>query len=191
MPDEAEAGGLLALILLQHSRRDARVDAAGRLVPLDEQDRTRWRRDEIDEGLETLDRVLRRGPAGRYTIQAAIAACHARAAEPAQTDWRAIADLYSDLAALVPSPVVELNRAVAVAMAGDPEAGLEIVDILRAGGALGDYYLLAATRADFLRRLGRTDEAAAEYRAALTAAGTDAERRYLERRLTEVTGARA
>ncbi len=187
MPDEPEATGLLALLLLQHSRRDARVDGSGRLAPLDEQDRTQWHHTEIEEGLDQLDRALRRRHAGPYQVQAAIAACHARASVASETDWVEIAGLYGALAQLVPSPVVELNRAVAIAMADGPAAGLAIVDQLGATAAFDGYHLFAATRADFLRRLGRDAEAADQYRVALAGAGTDAERRYLERRLAEVT----
>ena len=185
MPDEPEALGLLALLLLQDSRRVARVDDAGDLVPLDEQDRTRWDHEEIREGLAILDRALRRGRPGAYQVQAAIAACHASAAHADETDWREIALLYRELARYVPSPIVELNRAVAVAMADGPEAGLVLVDELDASGRLAGYHLLPATRADLLRRLDRRSEAAAAYRAALELSTTDAERRYLRRRLEE------
>ncbi|HEY1738252.1 MAG TPA: RNA polymerase sigma factor [Acidimicrobiia bacterium] len=187
MPDEPEATGLLALLVLQHSRRDARVGARGELIPLEEQDRTRWHHHEIAEGLTLLDDALRRRHAGRYQIQAAIAACHARARDAADTDWVEIAGLYGELAKVSPSPVIELNRAVAIAMADGPAAGLAIVDALRASDALAGYYLVPATRADFLRRLGRTDDAATEYRAALALVANDTERRYLQRRLAEVT----
>ncbi len=185
MPDEPEAVGLLALLLLQDSRRVARVDAAGDLVPLDEQDRTRWDHDEIREGLDYLDAALRRGRPGAYQVQAAIAACHATATEASATDWPEIALLYRELARYVASPIVELNRAVAVAMAEGPAAGLVLVDELDASGRLAGYHLLPATRADLLRRLGRREESAAAYRAALAQTTTDAEARYLRRRLEE------
>jgi RNA polymerase sigma-70 factor, ECF subfamily len=185
MPDEPEALGLLALMLLHDARSAARLDAAGDFVPLDEQDRSVWNRAAIDEGLAVLDRALRRRRPGGYQIQAAIAACHATAARAADTDWAQIALLYGQLAARSANPVVELNRAVAVAMADGPAAGLSIVDELSASGALAGYHLLPATRADLLRRLGRTDEAAAHYRAALDLATTDTERRYLRGRLDE------
>jgi RNA polymerase sigma-70 factor (ECF subfamily) len=185
MPDEPEALGLVALMLLQHARRAARVDDAGDLVTLEDQDRERWDRSEIDEGLSLLDAALRHDRAGPYQLQAAIAACHATAADAVDTDWARIAQLYGRLAQLVPSAVVELNRAVAVAMADGPAAGLELVDALEASGALAGYHLLPATRADLLRRLDRPAEAAVAYRAALELAGTDAERRYLARRLAE------
>jgi RNA polymerase sigma-70 factor, ECF subfamily len=186
MPDEPEPAGLLALMLLQHARRAARVDDAGDIVTLEDQDRARWDASEIDEGLELLDAALRHDRAGPYQLQAAIAASHAAAAHAADTDWARIAVLYGRLAELVPSAVVELNRAVAIAMAYGPAAGLERVDALEAAGELAGYHLLPATRADLLRRLDRRAEAAAAYREALELAPTDAERRYLRRRLAEV-----
>ena len=185
MPDEPEADGLLALMLLHDARRDTRVDADGQLVTLEHQDRARWDRDEIDEGLGILDKALRRGRSGAYQVQAAIAACHATAARASDTDWAEIAALYDRLAALVPSPVVELNRAVAVGMSEGPAAGLAIVDALDGSGTLAGYYLLPATRADLLRRLGRFAEAADAYREALDLAATDTERSYLTGRLAE------
>jgi RNA polymerase sigma-70 factor, ECF subfamily len=187
MPDTPEVLGLLALMLLHDARRGARVDPAGELVPLEAQDRSRWDRASIDEGLDWLDAALRRGEPGPYQVQAAIAACHAEARAAVDTDWAQIAALYRELVRRVPSPVVELNRAVAVAMAEGPEAGLALVDALDASGALAGYRLLPATRADLLRRLDRRPEAATAYRAALELTATDAERRYLERRLAEVT----
>ncbi len=186
MPDEPEALGLLALMLLHDARRAARVDDAGELVPLEAQDRTRWNRDAIDEGSSCSTRALRRGEPGAYQVQAAIAACHATATDASATDWAEIAALYRELARKVPTPVVELNRAVAVAMADGPEAGLEIVHALEASGALPGYHLLPATRADLLRRLDRNDEATLAYREALALATSDAERRYLARRLDEL-----
>jgi RNA polymerase sigma-70 factor, ECF subfamily len=188
MPDEPEALGLVALMLLHHARRAARTDDAGELVTLENQDRARWDTAEIDEGLGVLDAALRYDRAGPYQLQAAIAACHATAADAADTDWAEIARLYGRLAQLVPSAVVELNRAVAVAMADGPAAGLRLVEALEASGALAGYHLLPATRADLLRRLQRPAEAAAAYREALDLATTDAERRYLERRLAETAG---
>jgi len=187
MPDEAEALGLLALLLLHDARRAARADDSGDLVPLEDQDRARWDTDAIDEGCDLLEAALRRGRAGPYQVQAAVAACHATAADAGATDWVEIAALYGELARMVPSPVVELNRAVAVAMADGPEAGLSIVAALEASGALAGYHLLHATRADLLRRLNRGTEAAAAYRDALELATSGAERRYLERRLAEVS----
>ncbi|HMI70564.1 MAG TPA: RNA polymerase sigma factor [Solirubrobacteraceae bacterium] len=186
MPDEPEALGLLALMLLHHARRDGRVDDAGDLVTLDEQDRSRWDASEIEEGLGVLDAALRHDSAGYYQLQAAIAACHATAETAADTDWSHIAVLYGRLAEVAPSPVVDLNRAVAVAMAEGPAAGLQLVEELAAAGALAGYHLLPATRADLLRRLDRRSEAAAAYREALELATTDAERRYLTRRLGEM-----
>jgi RNA polymerase sigma-70 factor (ECF subfamily) len=186
MPGEPEVLGLLALMLLQDSRRGARVDATGNLVTLEDQDRTRWDRALIAEGSQVLETAARAGAAGPYQLQATIAACHASAARAEQTDWQAIARLYGQLAEQTPSPVVELNRAVAVGMADGPAAGLALVDALAASGALAGYRLLPATRADLLRRLGRNDEAADAYRSALALAGTGAEQRYLARRLSEV-----
>ncbi len=188
MPDEPEAVGLLALMLLHDARRVTRVDDAGDLVRLEDQDRSRWDRREIDEGVVLLEAALRRGRPGPYELQAAIAACHATAAEAPATDWAQIARLYRMLGKLAPSPVIELNRAVAVAMADGPAAGLELVADLEASGALRGYHLLPATRADLLRRLGRSAEAAASYREALELAATDAERRYLAGRLAETAG---
>jgi RNA polymerase sigma-70 factor (ECF subfamily) len=155
-------------------------------VPLPEQDRTRWDRDAIDEGLHLLAAATDREQPGPYLLQAEIAACHASAPGPADTDWAAIARLYAQLAMLLPSPVVELNRAVAVSMDDGPAAGLAIADDLAARGELPGYHLLPAVRADFLRRLGRLAEAADAYRAAIELAGTDSERRYLESRLTDL-----
>ena len=188
MPDEPEASGLLALMLLHDARRAGRVDAAGDLVPLEEQDRSLWDGEAMAEGVRLLEAAFRRGRPGPYQLQAAIAACHATAASSAETDWAQIAALYGELARLVPSPVVGLNRAVAVAMAEGPAAGLELLELLEASGDLEGYHLLPATRADLLRRLGRRAEAADAYREALGLAATDAERRFLARRLAETSG---
>jgi RNA polymerase sigma-70 factor (ECF subfamily) len=188
MPDEPEAAGLLALMLLHDARRDTRVDGAGELVTLEHQDRGRWDRAEISEGVDLLRQALARARPGPYQVQAAIAACHATAATPADTDWAQIAALYAQLARMVPSAVVELNRAVAVGMADGPAAGLALVEELAAKGQLTGYHLLPATRADLLRRLGRAGEAAAAYREALALVTTEAERRYLSRRLAEISG---
>ena len=185
MPDEPEALGLLALMLLHHARRAARMDDAGDIVTLEDQDRALWDTTEIGEGLGLLDTALRQDRAGPYQLQASIAACHCGAADAAGTDWARIAQLYGRLAPLVPSAVVELNRAVAVAMADGPAAGLKLVRELEASGALAGYHLLPATRADVRRRLERHAVGAAGYREALELAGTAAERRYLTRRLTE------
>ena len=188
MPDEPEAKALLALMLFHHARRASRVNAAGDVVTLEDQDRSLWDRQEIAEAATLLDAAAgreqreRRGP---YLLQAAIAQCHATAPAAADTDWTLIASLYGLLGQLVPSAVVELNRAVAVGMADGPAAGLALVDALAAAGGLEGYYLLPATRADLLRRLGRPAEAAQSYRQALDLAVNDAERRYLARRLAE------
>jgi RNA polymerase sigma-70 factor (ECF subfamily) len=183
MPDEPEATGLLVLMLLHDARRAARVDTNGDLVTLEDQDRARWDHDTIDEAVAMLDAALHHHRPGPYQVQAAIAACHATSPHAEATDWLQIARLYDELARMIPSPVVELNRAVAIAMADGPAAGLALVDALDASGALADYHLLYATRADLLRRLGRRDDAAAAYRAALDKTESDSERRYLERRL--------
>jgi RNA polymerase sigma-70 factor, ECF subfamily len=182
MPDESEVAGLLALMLLQDSRRDARTGPEGQLVLLEDQDRGLWDRGQIEEGLAIVERL----PPGPYALQAAIAAEHARAASGEATDWRRIADLYGLLARMTPGPVVELNRAVAVAMAEGEEQGLELMAGL--DDELGDYQFLHSARADLLRRLGRNAEAAASYARAVELARQPAERRFLERRLAEVTG---
>jgi RNA polymerase sigma-70 factor (ECF subfamily) len=175
-------------MLFHHSRRRARLDASGDLVTLEDQDRTLWDGAEIDEAHARLEAALRHGRAGPYQLQAAIAACHTDADDVADTDWAQIASLYEVLAEVVPSSVVALNRAVAIAMARGPEAGLEVIDELEASGELAGYHLLHAARADLLRRLRRDDDAAVAYRRALQLAGSDAERRYLSRRLAEVGG---
>jgi RNA polymerase sigma-70 factor, ECF subfamily len=191
MPDEPEVSGLLSLMVLHDARRAARVDDTGALVTLEEQDRSAWDAVAIADATARLDQALRRGRIGPYQVQAAIAACHANAPTPAATDWAEIARLYGVLVELVPSAVVELNRAVAVAMADGPLAGLALVEALEAGGALDGYALLPATRGDFLRRLGRNDEAAVAYGAATELATTDTERRFFERRVAETTAAAA
>ncbi|HEY6150043.1 MAG TPA: RNA polymerase sigma factor [Gaiellaceae bacterium] len=180
MPDEPETHGLLALMLLHDARREARVDADGVLVLLADQDRALWNRARLDEGRRVLDRALRLGRPGPYQVQAAIASLHFED----ETDWTEIAALYARLGELTPSPVVELNRAVAVAMAKGPEAGLSVIDSIE---GLDDYRHLHSTRADLLRRIGRADEAAAAYRRAIELAAQPAERAFLERRLAEVT----
>jgi len=185
MPSEPEASGLLALMLMHDARRAARLDADGEIVTLENQDRGAWDAAEIGEGVAVLDGALRLGRPGPYQMQAAIAACHVTAARAADTDWAQIARIYGQLAQFLPTPVVELNRAVAEGMADGPEAGLARVAELEAAGALTGYHLLPATKADMYRRLGRADEAAACYREALELASTDAERRYLGRRLGE------
>jgi len=187
MPDEPEVRGVLALMLLHHSRRHARVGGDGQLITLEEQDRSRWDAAEIQEGLALLESALRQRQAGPYQLQAAIAACHARAATAADTDWPQIAGLYALLERQMPSPVVRLNRAVAVAMAGDIEAALALVDELSGDPRLARYYLLEATRADLLRRRGDQAAAAAAYQRALPLAPSQAERRYLLSRLQETS----
>jgi RNA polymerase sigma-70 factor (ECF subfamily) len=182
MPHEPEPLGLVALMLLHDSRRHARTDAAGALVLLAEQDRSRWDRGEIAEGLQLLDRASRMGRPGPYHFQAAIAAAHAQAPRPEETDWRRIAGLYEQLERIAPSPVIALNHAVAIAQAGALERGLELIDGIT---GLERYHLLHSARADLLRRLDRPDEAAAAYRQAIELTRNPAERAFLERRLQE------
>jgi RNA polymerase sigma factor (sigma-70 family) len=185
VPAESEVHGLLALMELQASRSAARVDLDGNLVLLEDQDRRRWDGARIRRGLAHLDRARGCEAAGPYGIQAEIAACHARASTWNDTDWPRIAALYASLAAVAPSPVVELNRAVAVSMVDGPAAGLAIVDGLREAPRLRDYHLLPATRADLLRRVGSWSDARAEYARALTLARNATERDFLARRLAE------
>ncbi len=187
MPDEPEAWGLLGLMLLHDSRRDARVGRDGALIVLEEQDRSVWHRAQIDRGCEIVERVLRMRRAGPYQVQAAIAALHASAERAAATDWPQIAALYGELTRLDPSPIVELNRAVAVGMAQTPAHGLAIIDAIAAAGQLEQYHLLHAARADLLRREGSLAEAASAYRTAIALSSNDIERAYLQRRLAEVT----
>ncbi|KON82385.2 RNA polymerase sigma factor [Azoarcus sp. PA01] len=183
---EPESIGLLALMLLQESRRETRTTAEGDLVLLDEQDRSRWNRALIIEGIGLVERALVSGGAGPYVLQAAIAAVHAEAPTAAATDWAQIVGLYDVLLRLDPSPVVELNRAAAVAMHDGPAAGLAAVDAILARGELAHYHLAHAARADLCRRLGRTEESRAAYRRALALARQAPERRFLERRLAEL-----
>jgi RNA polymerase sigma-70 factor (ECF subfamily) len=178
--------GLLALMLLQESRRAARSTAEGDLVLLEDQDRSLWNREQIVEGKSLAERALSSGRVGAYTIQAAIAAVHADAAETATTDWSQIAALYALLAGVEPSPVVELNRAVAIAMRDGPATGLELIDAILARGDLADYHLSHAARADMCRRLGKTADARASYERALALAKQEPERRFLVRRLAEI-----
>ena len=182
----AEATGLLALMLLHDSRRDARLDEAGDVVLLEEQDRSRWNRRQIAEALPLAAEALRGGP-GPYAVQASIAAVHCQAARPEDTDWPQILRLYSVLEQIQPSPVVALNRAVAVAMVQGPEPALELVDALAADGALDNYHLLHSARADLLRRMGSYAEAAKAYEKALSLVSNDSERRFLERRLRQMS----
>jgi RNA polymerase sigma-70 factor (ECF subfamily) len=186
LPNEPEPRGLLALMLLHHARRAARTSADGQLVLLEDQDRTLWQRAEIAEGLALVEEALRTDHPGPYALQAAIAAAHAGTSHPRETDWRGIAALYARLLQLQPSPIVELNRAVAVAMADGPDAGLALIEGIKARREMLEYHLLWAAEADLLRRLGRFAEAGAAYRRALELVASEPERRFLERRLTEV-----
>ncbi len=186
MPDESEALGLLALMILVDARREARTDESGDLLTLEEQDRARWDRLRIEEGTTLAERSLRMRRPGPFQLQAAIAALHAEPGRPQDADWSQIALLYGELQRVQPSPVVKLNRAAAIGMALGPEAGLRLIDEIEAEGSLGRYHLLYASRADLLRRAGRLDEAAAAYRRALELCSNPVECRYLERRLAEV-----
>jgi len=184
---EPEAQGLLALMLLHDARRAARTTADGELVLLDDQDRSLWNRAQIAEGSALVERAIATRRFGAYTLQAAIAAVHAEAEDAAATDWEEIVALYDLLLRLLPTPVVELNRAAAVAMRDGPEAGLQLIEALLARGELRDYHLAHAARADLLRRLGRAQQAREAYRRALELARQEPERRFLQRRLREVT----
>jgi RNA polymerase sigma-70 factor (ECF subfamily) len=188
MPENTENLGLLALMLLHDSRRDARSDSEGQLVPLEEQDRSRWHHDQIAEGSKLVERALIRRDIGPYQLQAAIAAVHAEAETAGQTDWKQIAALYGILRTIQPSPVVDLNHAVAIAMSEGIELGLALVDKLGASGELDSYHLYHAARADLLRRLSRCEEALNAYNCALSLTANDVERRYLSRRITELNG---
>jgi RNA polymerase sigma-70 factor (ECF subfamily) len=181
----AEATGLLALMLLHDARREARLDEAGDVVLLEEQDRSRWNRQQIAEALPLVEEALRGGP-GPFALQAAIVVLHCQAARAEETDWPQIVRLYDQLERLQPSPIISLNRAVAVAMADGPQAGLALVEALAATGELDDYHLLHAARADLLRRIGSFAEAGQSYERALSLVTNDSERRFLERRLREV-----
>jgi RNA polymerase sigma-70 factor, ECF subfamily len=181
----AEATALLALMLLHDSRRDARLDEAGDLVVLEEQDRGRWNDQQIAEALPLVEESFREGP-GPFALQAAIAALHCRATRAEDTNWREIVRLYDLLERAQPSPIVSLNRAVAVAMADDPQSGLALIDVLARNGDLDGYHLLHAARADLLRRMGSASEAAKSYARALELVTNESERRFLERRLREV-----
>jgi RNA polymerase sigma-70 factor (ECF subfamily) len=185
---EPEAIGLLALILLHESRRAARTDAAGDVVPLEQQDRSLWDLELVAEGTGLVDRSLLSGRFGSYTLQAAIAGVHAVARSAEATDWSQIVILYDMLLERVPTPVVELNRGIAVAMRDGPTAGLTLIDALLDRGELADYHPAHAVRADLNRRLGRTEEAAASYRRALKLARQEPERRFLKKRLAEISG---
>ena len=185
---EPEAVGLLALMLLQESRRSARSSPTGELILLDAQDRSLWSREQIAEGSALVERALSSRRFGPYTLQAAIAAVHAEAPSAAATDWTQIVGLYDVLVRAAPSPVVELNRAVAVAMRDGPAAGLALIDAILARGDLPDYHLAHSARADFCRRLGRMAEARTSYERALALTRQEPERRFLERRLAELPG---
>jgi RNA polymerase sigma-70 factor, ECF subfamily len=186
LTEDAEAPGLLALMLLHDARRKARVTADGELVPLEEQDRTLWDQQQIAEGLAILDRALAMKTPGPYQIQAAISALHTQASSPEETDWTQIAVLYAMLYQVMPSPVVELNRAVAIAMAESLERGLSLLNQLEETGDLSEYYLFYAARADLLRRLYQFDEAQIAYTRALELCLNNTERAFLRRRLTEI-----
>ena len=188
LPGEGEVAGLLALMLLHDSRRMTRTTASGEIALLAEQDRSRWDRDRIIEGAELVERALRTGRFGPYAVQAAIAALHAQAPSSEATDWAQIAGLYDVLLRIEPTPIVELNRAVAVAMRDGPAAGLTLIDGILRRGELGSYHLTHAARADLLARLGRRDEALRAYEQALGLATLEPERRFLERRIGEVRG---
>jgi RNA polymerase sigma-70 factor (ECF subfamily) len=183
---EGEVFGLLALMLLQESRRAARTSPSGDLILLDDQDRSLWNRAQIDEGRTLVTRAMASARIGAYTLQAAIAAIHADARDPAATDWGQIVAIYDVLAQAEPSPVIELNRAVAVAMRDGPAAGLELIEAILSRGELTDYHLAHSARADLCRRLHKTSEARESYRRALELARQEPERRFLERRLAEL-----
>lgn len=187
LPKESGARALLALMLLHDSRRDARVNKDGELVLLEEQDRSLWHWDQIKEGTTLLESALRAGTSGEYALQAAIAALHANAKTPQETDWRQIAALYDALLEVRSSPIIEVNRAAAIAMAGDLEKGLTLLDNLERRNELANFHLLPAARADLLRRLGRLAEAADAYRQALSLTINDVERRFLARRLASLS----
>ncbi len=184
---EPEVIGLLSLMLLQESRRAARTSPTGELILLENQDRSLWNREQIAEGLALLEKALKSRRFGSYTLQAAIAAVHAEASESlAVTDWRQIVALYSRLVRIQPSPIVELNRAVAVAMRDGPEAGLALIDAVLAHGELTNYYLAHSARADMYRRLGRTAEARSSYEKALALTQQEPERQFLQGRIRQL-----
>lgn len=187
LPKEPGARALLALMLLHDSRRDARVNKDGELILLEEQDRSLWHWEQIQEGSALLESALRAGSSHEYALEAAIAALHANAKTPQETDWRQIAALYDALLEVRPSPIIEVNRAAAIAMAGDLDKGLELLDGLERRNELANFHLLPAARADLLRRLGRLAEAADAYRRALSLTTNDVERRFLARRLASLS----
>ena len=186
LPQQPEAQALLGLMLLHDSRRDARVGADGELILLEEQDHTLWHWEQIKEGTDLVETALKNGAIGPYAVQASIAALHANAKTPQETDWRQIAGLYDILLRQNPSPVIEVNRAVAVAMGRSLEKGLALLDDLDKRGELCEFHLLPVARADVLRRLGRTAEAVEAYRQALALATNDVERRFLRRMLAKL-----
>lgn len=188
LPDYPENLGLLALMLLHDSRRDARVNPEGELVPMEEQDRSLWHREQIAEGLQLVEKAMRMGRVGPYQLQAAIAALHAEATKPEETDWKQVAALYQALKELHPSPIVALNHAVAVAMGEGLEKGLRQIEKLGAAGELDSYHLYHAARADLLRRMGKREQALEEYDRALALTSNAVERRYLRRRIAELGG---
>ncbi|HET6169923.1 MAG TPA: DUF6596 domain-containing protein [Terracidiphilus sp.] len=183
---EPEVIGLLALMLLQESRRAARTSPTGELILLEHQDRSLWNRAQIDEGVALIEKALNSRRFGPYTLQAAIAAVHAEAESSAATDWRQIVAIYDQLVRIQPSPVVQLNRAVAIAMRDGPEAGLQQIDAVLEQGELANYYLAHAARADMCRRLGRTAEARASYEKALSLTQQEPERQFLEERIRQL-----
>lgn len=189
MPEEAENLGLLALMLLQDSRRDARINDHGELVILEEQDRSKWNRSRLEEGIHLVERALPRGQVGNYQIQAAIAAIHAEAKTAEKTDWRQIVALYKELMRINSSPIVALNHAAALAMTGEVNTALDLMEKANATKRLEHYYLYHASRADLLRRLQRKEEATTAYHRALALATNQVEQRYLRRRLSEVSQA--
>jgi RNA polymerase sigma-70 factor (ECF subfamily) len=186
MPDEPEVSGLLALMILHDARAPARFTATGELILLEDQDRSMWNKDGIAEGTSVLENALRRREPGQYQIQAAIAAVHAGAARAEETDWVEIVALYDRLLSIAPTPVVELNRAVAIAMVDGPERGLTLIDDVLSSGSLDGYYLAHSARADLLRRLGRLSEAEAAYDRALQLVTNEVERSYLRKRRDQV-----
>jgi RNA polymerase sigma-70 factor (ECF subfamily) len=188
LPDYPENPGLLALMLLHDSRRDARVNAEGELVPMEEQDRSLWHREQIKEGLDLVEKAMHMGRVGPYQLQAAIAALHAEATKPEETDWKQIAALYQALKEMHPSPIVALNHAVAVALSEGLEKGLGQIEKLGATGELDSYHLYHAACADLLRRMGKREQAIEEYDRALALTGNAVERRYLRRRIAELGG---
>jgi RNA polymerase sigma-70 factor (ECF subfamily) len=185
LPD-SEVTGLLGLMLLHESRRPARTSSKGNIILLEDQDRSLWDRDMIEEGLTLVERAFSSKPPGPYTLQSAIAALHAEAARPEATDWAQITRLYSRLLRINPSPIIELNRAIAIAMHKGPEAGLQQIDAILERGDLDDYHLAHSARAELCRKLGRTNQARASWERAFALAQQDPERRFIQRKLSEL-----